>query len=85
MWQSSGLEKGPRRAHIPCMVIKRGSVWDGIKDAYHLHQAIEALGTLRQSGGLVSPAFAGCHVPASPRQRMGAPAALTRCGLHFLA
>jgi hypothetical protein len=51
LWQGFGLEKGPRRAHIPRMVIKRGSVWDGIKDAYHLHQAIEALGTLRQSRG----------------------------------
>jgi hypothetical protein len=33
------------------MAKKRGSVWDGIRDAYNLHQAIETLGALRQSGG----------------------------------
>jgi hypothetical protein len=33
------------------MVKKRGSVWDGIRDAYNLHQAIETLGELRQAGG----------------------------------
>jgi hypothetical protein len=33
------------------MAKKRGSVWDGIRDAYNLHQAIEMLGALRQSGG----------------------------------
>jgi hypothetical protein len=35
------------------MAKKRGSVWDGIKDVYHLHQAMEMLGTLRRSGGKV--------------------------------
>jgi hypothetical protein len=33
------------------MVKKRGSVWDGIRDAYNLHQTIETLGELRQAGG----------------------------------
>ena len=28
-------------------------MWDGIKDVYHLHQAMEMLGTLRRSGGKV--------------------------------
>jgi hypothetical protein len=32
---------------------KRGSVWDGIRDVYHLHQAMEMLETLRRSGGKV--------------------------------
>jgi hypothetical protein len=33
------------------MAKKRGSMWDGIRDAYHLQQVLEALGSLRQSGG----------------------------------
>ena len=32
------------------MAKKRGSGWQGIRDAYNLHQAMETLATLRQSG-----------------------------------
>jgi hypothetical protein len=32
---------------------KRGSVWDGVRDVYHLHQAMETLQALRRSGGEV--------------------------------
>jgi hypothetical protein len=33
------------------MAKKRGSVWDGIRDAYNLHEALEALKALGRSGG----------------------------------
>jgi hypothetical protein len=32
---------------------KRGGVWGGIRNAYHLHQAMETLEALRRSGGKV--------------------------------
>jgi hypothetical protein len=44
--------KGPTPGAYSRMAKKRGNVWDGIRDAHHVHQVIEALGTLRQSGGL---------------------------------
>ena len=39
------------------MAKKRGSIWDGIRDVYHLHQASEALGALHRSSGQVLEKF----------------------------
>ena len=33
------------------MTKKRGSVWDGIRDAYNVHEAFQLLESLRRSGG----------------------------------
>lgn len=48
-----GLPKTESEAHIRGMAKKRGSVWHGIRDAYHLHHAMETLHALRRSGGEV--------------------------------
>jgi hypothetical protein len=33
------------------MTKKRGTAWDGVKNVYHVHQALEVIEDLRQSGG----------------------------------
>lgn len=33
------------------MTKKRGTAWDGVKNIYHAHQALEVIEDLRQSGG----------------------------------
>jgi hypothetical protein len=33
------------------MTKKRGTIWDGIRDAYNVHEAFELLESFRRSGG----------------------------------
>jgi hypothetical protein len=40
-------------AHNLDMAKKRGTVWDGIRDAYNVHEAFYLIETLRRSGGRV--------------------------------
>jgi hypothetical protein len=47
------LAKKQFGVHSRRMGKKRSSGWDGIRDIYHLHQAMEMLETLRRSGGKV--------------------------------
>ena len=43
------LENGPARAHSRDMAKKRGGIADGIKAAYHIHQALEAVQSVTAS------------------------------------
>jgi hypothetical protein len=47
------LAKKQLGVHSRRMGKKRWSGWDGIRDVYHLHQAMETLQALRRSGGQV--------------------------------
>jgi hypothetical protein len=58
--------KGPTPGAYSSMAKKRGYVWDGIRDAHHVHQVIEALGTLRQSGGRALEDLGGMAMMIAP-------------------